>query len=214
MSMNPHDNFESGPKGMSGTTKVLIGLGIGCGVVVVLCCGVVGLGGYWFTKAMESAVSKDPATVQRVTGEIVTIDVPQSFRPEASIDTQFPFGQGSMQMAVYSDPAAKATLMLMQFSGETLANDPNFRGNFEKSMDQQFKKQVVQAEKSEKTDVTINGEPATFTIVEGTGSRSAGQVMQVTGSFRGKTGVAQFVLEAESPDFTREQALEIVKSMK
>ncbi len=214
MSMNPHDNFEPPKSGMSGTTKVLIGLGIGCGVVLLLCCGGFVTVSYWGYNLAKNATSKDPATIQRVTGEIVTIDVPQSFRPESSIDMQIPFGYGSMQMAIYRDPAAKAMLMLMQFSSEALANDPNFRGQFDNSMDQQFKKQVVQAEKSEKADVTINGEPATFTIVEGKGSRSAGQVLQVTGSFHGKTGVAQFVLEAESPDFTREQALEIVKSMK
>ena len=45
--MNPYDTPEHSRPGMSGTTKVLLGMGIGCGVLVLLCCGFFGASTFW-----------------------------------------------------------------------------------------------------------------------------------------------------------------------
>ncbi len=211
--MNPYDNAESRPPGMSGTTKVLLGLGIGCGVLALLCCGGAGVTMYWFGKSIQESMSKDPAKIREVTNEIVTIDIPASFQPEMSMDMQIPFA-GGMQMAMYRDPAAGATLTLTQFTSEAIANDPEMREKFETSVDQQHKKKQMQVNKSENFETTIHGEAATFAIAEGTADNAAGELWQVTGSFHGKAGLAQLMLEAKSSNFTKEQVLELLKSMK
>ena len=62
--VNPYDSPETVRPGMSSGAKVLIGLGIGCGVLVLLCCGVFGVSMYFFGRSFN--MSEDPATVRRV----------------------------------------------------------------------------------------------------------------------------------------------------
>jgi hypothetical protein len=210
---NPYDKSEPAPQGMSGTSKVLLGLGIGCGLVLLLCCGgFAGLTFYWYNLA-KNATSTDPATIRRVTDEIVSIMIPETLKPEMSMDMKIPFNQGAMQAVVYRNEAAGATLTLTQFTNEALSNDPNFKTQFETGMSK-HKQQSIAISKSEQFETTINGQKAIFTISQGTAPGMADELWQVTGDFQGKGGPAILTLEAKSTDFTKDQVLDILKSMK
>jgi hypothetical protein len=209
--MNPYDDQAARPAGMSGTAKLFIGLGIGCGVVLLLCCGGFVAVSYWGYNLAKNAQSTDPAVIRRVTDEIVSIDIPPSFTPEMSLDMQIPFNEGKMQMVQYRDKAAKAFLMLIQFSSDAIAENPAFKTQMQTAMNRP-KSGPMQTEKSQTVEVTINGEPAKFTIVQG--KRGGQDALEVTGAFRGKGGPAQLVLELQGPELAEEQAVAIVKSMK
>ncbi len=49
---------------MSTGGKVLLGVGIGCGVVLLLCCGVFGVAGYYFSKTFQ--LIQDPDQVRTI----------------------------------------------------------------------------------------------------------------------------------------------------
>jgi hypothetical protein len=214
--INPYDVPEPRRPGMSGTSKVLLGLGVGCGALLLICCGVAGIGGYYAYNLAKNAMSTDPDTIREVTNEIVTITIPESFEPQSSMDLNLPFNQGQMQAVVYNDNAVQGVLMLFQFGNAAMVNDPNLRQQFDNSLsaNKKFQHEHLQIEESEKFETTINHEPATFTIAQGTIADAEGKFWRVTGDFRGKGGFAQLMLNAKSPDVTKEQIMEILQSMK
>ena len=72
--VNPYDSPEMARPGMSSAAKVLLGLGIGCGVLVLLCCGGFIFTGVYFTRSIQQAMSEEPDTIRRVADSIVAID--------------------------------------------------------------------------------------------------------------------------------------------
>ena len=74
--MNPYDPPEPPRPGMSGATKVILGLGLGCGITVLLCCGVFGAGMFWVARMAQQSVSNDPDQIHDMTNEIVAIRIP------------------------------------------------------------------------------------------------------------------------------------------
>ena len=89
--MNPYDAPEVEPRGMSGTTKVLLAFGIGCGVLLLLCCGLVGFGGFAGYRYFQNALIDDPDKVRQITDAIVTIEIPESLEPKMAMDMRVPF---------------------------------------------------------------------------------------------------------------------------
>ena len=78
-SANPQWSLQSPPKaGMKGSTKVLIGLAIGFGLLCVLCCGIFGGLGYY----LKRAASHDPQTVRQVTESMVQMEIPERIQTD------------------------------------------------------------------------------------------------------------------------------------
>ena len=115
--VNPYDSPETVRSGMSGGTKVLLGLGIGCGVLVLLCCGVFGVGAFFFGRSVQHAMSEDPATIRSVTDSIVTIEIPPPLEPKMSLDWTMPIvNRKVMTMAIYADKQDHSGLVLFQLA--------------------------------------------------------------------------------------------------
>lgn len=213
--MNPYDTPEHVRPGMSGTTKVLLGMGIGCGVLVLLCCGFFGASTFWLVRTAQKAMTEDPNEIQRLTDTIVTIKIPDSLPPKAGMDFSLPFvGTKVMTWVAYGIEEDRNGLFLAQFS-EELVKEEDMQEQWKDSMRQsgQHDWDDIKVEESDKVDITINGSPATFTIAKGQDSKSK-EVWQVTGSFHGKGGPAMFVMKVDTEDFSREQLGEILDSMK
>ena len=211
--MNPYDTPEHVRPGMSGTTKVLLGMGIGCGVLVLLCCGFFGASTFWLVRTAQKALTEDPGEIRRLTDEIVNIKIPDSLPPKAGMDLSLPFvGTKFMTWVAYGVEDHNG-LFIAQFS-EELVKQGDMQAQWKDSMRQSGQKEWddIKVEESDKVELTINGSPATFTINRGQDSKSK-EVWQVTSSFRGKGGPAMFVLKANTDEFSREQLGEILQSM-
>lgn len=213
---NPYDSPDSGRAGMSGSTKVILGVGIGCGLLLLLCCGGMMLSGYFFAQSAQNAVSKDPARVREVTAEIVEITVPETLPPMMSMDWTIPLvNKKFMSMAAYGEEEhGTNNLIVMQFG--------DFIGD-EKQMQTQFNTQMrgsgqqewgnVELEETEIVKQTVNGEETRFTLGRGKNDKSDADVWQVTGTFKGKGGPAMLMMQGETEKFTKEQVLAIIQSM-
>ncbi|MEX0979176.1 MAG: hypothetical protein WDZ48_10005 [Pirellulales bacterium] len=214
--INPYDSPETVRPGMSGGTKVLLGLGIGCGVLVLLCCGVFGIGGYFFGRSVQHAMSEDPATIRNVTDSIVTIEIPPPLEPKMSLDWTMPIlDRKVMTMAIYGDKQDHSGLVLFQLAedlGDREAMDMQFRNSLRQSGRSQWKEVELKASETFKTE--INGSPAEFTLGVGKDEKSGREVAQATGTFSGKGGPAMLFLQVNAKDFTKDQVMEILKSMK
>jgi len=118
--MNPYDTPEHVRPGMSGTTKVLLGMGIGCGVLVLLCCGFFGASTFWLVRAAQHALTEDPNEIRRLTDEIVAIKIPDSLPPKAGMDLSVPIvGSKFMTWVAYGAKNDRNGLFLAQFAGSS-----------------------------------------------------------------------------------------------
>jgi hypothetical protein len=213
--MNPYDAPEPEPRGMSGTTKVLLAFGIGCGLLVVLCCGIFGLGGVWLASWAGNSVSEEPAKVREATEEIVKIKIPESLEPKAVFDLRVPFrGDRIMTWVSYEGASADNHLVLGQF-GRPLANIEDFESHMKQSMRESGRddREDLDISESETIDTRIHDQDAQFKIAKGKGRRSNKEFWEATGQFRGDGGQAILLLRLASDDFTKEQVLEIINSM-
>jgi len=212
--MNPYDTPEHVRPGMSGTTKVLLGMGIGCGVLVLLCCGFFGASTFWLVRTAQKALTEDPGEIRRLTDEIVNIKIPDSLPPKAGMDLSLPFVGTQFMTWVSYGVEDHNGLFMAQFS-EELVKQGDMQAQWKDSMRQSGQKEWddIKVEESDKIELTVNGKAATFTINKGQDSKSK-EVWQVMGSFAGKGGPAMFVMKANTEEFSREQLGEILNSMK
>jgi hypothetical protein len=222
--VNPYDSPENFRPGMSTGTKVLMGLGIGCGVLVLLCCGGMMVGGYFFGRTMQEAISEDPQQVAAVATSIVEIQVPEPLTPVFSMDFTIPFvNQKAMAMVVYahkrdgSSPKQEnpdSVLVLFQMS-ESFGDRGALKAQFEAQMQQSGRKEweEVQLENEELIEHEVNGGPAQFTFGKGK-RKDDREVWQASGAFDGKGGPAMLFMQLDAEDFTEEQARGVIDSMR
>jgi hypothetical protein len=214
--MNPYDQMPPEPRGMSGTSKVLLAFGIGCGVLVLLCCGVFGLGGYFAANFAKNSVSEDPAKAREITDAIVQIEVPQSLEPKGSMDFHIPIqGDLFMRGAFYSSDEGGNQLIIGEFN-EEMVNSSDFETQFRQSMGNsqgEGQDEDLDIVESETYDAEINGEEASFRIAKAEGRKSKKSFWQVTGQFRGDAGPAILIMRLEAEKFSKEDAIAVIKSM-
>lgn len=223
--MNPYDSPENFRPGMSTGTKVLLGLGIGCGVLVLLCCGGLTIGGYFVGRSMQEAVSEDPQQIAAVTSSIVDMTVPEPLAPVFSMDFTIPIvNQKAMSMVVYTHKRDGGTpkqenpdsvLVIFQMS-ENFGDRAQLKAQFEAQMNQSGRKEWEEAEleSEEIIEHEVNGSPAQFTFGKGKRRKDGREVWQAGGAFDGKGGPAMFFMQLDAEDFTEEQARGLIESMR
>lgn len=215
--MNPYDAPVPERRGMSGTTKVLLGFGIGCGALALLCCGVLGVGGFAAYRFAQNSISDDPAKIREVADEIVTIQIPDTLAPKMAVDARMPFtGVPIMKGVAYMDADEKSFVLLGEANPEFESQTGDIELHFKKAMKQQGRRERDEPEviETEPVETTIHDEPAQFKLSRVIDRKSEVEFFQAEGSFRGNGGPAKLIVEVKSPDFTKEQVLEIIKSMK
>ncbi len=223
--MNPYDSPDQYRPGMSTGAKVLLGLGIGCGVLVLVCCGGLMIGSYFVGRNLERAMSEDPQTIRAVTASIVDIDIPPLLAPAFSLDLNIPFmDRKFMSIAAYayerdgSDPQnehPRSVLALFQMS-ENLADPDAMKTQFESQMREAGRKNWEEAklESQEIIEHEVNGILEQFTFGKGKRDKDGREVWQASGAFDGKGGPAMLFLQFDVEDFTEEEARGVIASMK
>ncbi len=213
--INPYDSPQTPPPGMSSGAKVLLGLGIGCGVVVLLCCGGGVAAMFFFGRGLQRATSEDPETIRRVTAEIVSIEVPPQLEPQMSLDYSVPFVNRKVMMAIYGQKEDKSMLALFQVD-EKFGNPKVMRAQFEQSMEESGRNEwnEVELKEAETLKLEINGTDAEFKVGLGQRNKDDRHVWQATGTFEGKGGPAMLFMQLNAEDFTKEDAMAVLKSMK
>ena len=212
--VNPYDSPETVRPGMSSGAKVFLGLGIGCGVLLLLCCGFFGVAAYFFGRSFN--IDEDPATVRRVADSIVTIDVPETLEPRFSFDWTLPVvNRKMMSMAMYADEEENSDLILFQIS-EDLGNRDAMKMQLQESLRDAGRGQweEVNLDESETFETEINGDSAEFTVGKGKKKGSGREVWQAIGAFEGNGGPAMLFMQLGAEDFSNEQVMDVLKSMR
>jgi len=218
MSMNDFDNTPGGmrplpeKKKMSGGAKVLIWLAVAFGGLILLCCG----GLVWMGYQFANSISEDPATIAALTDEMAQIDVPEELKPKMSFDMKIPFsGQRIMAWVVYLDEGSQSTLMLCGMGpGAGAQNPEQMQQQVEQSMRQQGmqQQQDMVSTQSETRQLTVRGEPASFTFTTGV-TESGAPRTRVNGVFQGKSGLVMIMMDADGEKYTEEQMVRMIEGI-
>jgi hypothetical protein len=76
------------------------------------------------------------------------------------------------------------------------------------------KNEDIDVEETEPFDSKIHEEPAHFEISRGKGRESKEEQWEVVGQFRGDGGPAMLIFKGRTADFTKDQVLDMLTSMK
>jgi hypothetical protein len=216
MSMNP-PNWENAcappPKpGMSGASKLLVGLGIGCLVVVLLCGGVAGVGFWYLKSTVENAMSQDPAVVAANAAKIAQVDMPPGFKPKMSMDMSI----AQMLFVVYDDSPNNA-VTLVQF-GPMFANAK--REDLQRRVDDSLRQQGMNRDQATETAetktvvISIRGGDVPFqitTIKDGQGKPIR---LQALGTFPTTGGTGMITVNVDPAKHNEEAVLKMLRSIR
>jgi len=188
--------MEPKPQGKGCGRKVLVILGIVFVVLAVVCCG-----GYYI---FDLTITGDPAGVRAKTAEITEIEIPDRLEPKMAMSVKCPFTDSTSTIVMYTDEDTNDSPSMCMLA----ANAP--------MVDQWQVQGPENIEATEESEVTmeIRGETATFTISKGAGQQSGGSRIAVTGTFQGKEGPTVFILNVDAEEFSEEEVIEMLESIK
>jgi hypothetical protein len=218
--MSIHEDWKTPevPKqGMSTTVKVLLIVGGIGGVLLLLCCGGIGLFVYKAKEALqEFALTTDADEIETRAGRIAQIDIPPDFEPTLGFDL------GIMRWVGYEKtPRDGSRLMLFELNGVMLQNKTfaQQRQEMEQMLKQQgsqnggFEMQIDVAER-ETRKVNIRGKPVEFEFNKGTTSPEGKAVRQAIGAFKTPTGVALLNLIVPEEGYDESAVVKMIESIR
>lgn len=207
---------------------VLLGLGIGCVVVILLCGGVLAVGGFFLYRTAEefaemamAASSDDPAEIRSRTAEITEITIPDKFEPEYSFKMDFqtalPIADAdgavvTPRFVVYSLDEDDGVLMLasvdnLDYSAEEMMMqaraslfDPDEWEDFEIT-------------EEETREIVVRDEPASFDFAKGKHRSREDEYWRVFGTFEGASGPAAILIFMRAEEGAEDEIREIIDSI-
>lgn len=215
MSNDPNMPPMYGPQQRSGGGgKVWLFLGLGCGAMLLLCCGVGGFMLYNVGKNFKPI--SEPAAVAELAKNIAEVDVPAGFRPATGFSFKIPFTDQSMTMVVFQAPNNQGGVFLTEFSaGFGSTSQEDLKRQMESSLNQQGQAtKQLQVLETRSIEVTIHDEPATFNIQKAKDPATNQEYVQVIGVFKGKSGTAMLMAQLPADQYTEEDAEKLVRSIK
>lgn len=215
MSIDPNTPPAYGPAPrQGGGSKIWLFLGLGCGVMLLLCCGVGGLMTYQFSKSFKPIT--DPAAVASLGQNIASMDIPEGFRPATGFSFTIPFTDQSMTMVVYQSSNGQGGVFLTEFSAGFGSTSPEeLKRQMEQSLNQQGQgTKQLQVLETRSVEVVIHGEPATFNIQKAKDPGTNQEYVQVIGVFKGKAGTAMLMAQLPADQYTEDDAEKLIRSIK
>ena len=200
--------------------KLLKGLGCGCLLVVLLCCGG-GIGSYFWIK---KSISEDPVRARALTQEIARIDIPASLAPMGSLAMKFPLTAKLVAKGVvYGNADARSIAdthsILILGSGALLdaGNPEQTRFQFQKSFRMQRPGEHADElidEHSEQKELTVKGQTTTFVFTEGKDAKTHAKRLEVIGLFPGQEGTAVFFFMGDAEKYPAEKIKALIESIR
>jgi hypothetical protein len=201
----------------------LWGVAIGCGAVLLLCCGGFGLVAVYMGLVVQRGLSDDPAVAQARAAEIADITLPAEFKPTASFELRVPVtGRGVLTWVLYQADSRGDSFESFILLGQLYADVPEesrdaVMQRFLKSLvdNEKIYEQVQQeSEKPQTRELTIRGQKAEFLFYHGRGTVSEQKYRLVQGQFRGKAGTAILYLRADADKYDEAALMRIIESIR
>lgn len=195
--------------GMSSGTKVLIVVASIAGVSVLLCCGgVVYIG----SKFKPEIKINDPVAASATAAEIVTIDVPEQFRPSDSMKMNF--GVMKMKMAMFKAQVGGGTVILAEMQMPAMPQQQDQEAQLRQSLRQQnVNNRELVVRESEMREFDVRGEKVKFLFAKAEEVSTGAAFRQVTGTFPSKQGIAILQVQVEEEHYDEEAVVKMLESI-
>jgi len=206
--------------------KWIIGLGIGCGGILALCCGLGVLGMYLIGSSLQESITEDPQMVVELTGQLTEIDIPEKLKPKLAVDAKIPFTDKMYFKGVVFDAEKEDALLVIGMLGEWLQSKyADVQSQREEELrtvleliaqeDKVNQHEDMVVENLRQKKVAIRGKEAVFNITTGKGVATRAPRIEVDGSFIGKDGhPVVLALFADADALNEEQVDAIIESIK
>jgi RNase P/RNase MRP subunit p29 len=214
------DEVVSGGRRSSGSSMApwLIGGGIGCLLIVVMCAGVIGFGVYTAQQFAGQMFVTDANQVRERTAELAEMAIPDTFQPALGVQlpeviTDAAEGEEPFRWVIYTRNDGRGYLAIGYVAG--VMDDPDQQTT---GLDG-FLAQCGETHRSiEITDedireMTIRGEDAEFTFSRGTVEGSDEDFRQVIGHFEGKRQRTWLILQVEAEAYDETEIVAIIASI-
>lgn len=198
------------PPGMRTGVKVLLGATLGCAVILLLL-----VGGFIALVAVFGAkgASTDPAVVDRLRREIVSIEIPDSLEPTASF--QLPAFL-NLCWVFYADRQNRSTLVLNTSDAWKIDDPQRARTVVERSLRAQQHEsgaeRIQQRQTSQKV-VKIRGQMIPFTITVGQGVESKTLRLNVLGIFPGREYPVLLMFDGDATVYPEPRIVRMLESI-
>lgn len=209
------------PRPKSSGTKWLLGCGLGCGVFMLLCCGVGVYGVYSMQSYFEDSFIKDPVIAKQKSDEIAKIDLPDSFEPLGFLELRLPIVDIEfVKMGVWGTDELGGEghdlCIIAEFNGDMMGEHDmsEMSDSIEQSMQQQGQGQgdVIVDERSQ-LNVKIRDQDVQFQIAKGHLEKTNEPVWQAIGVFQGETGPVLVMLVVRQENMSEEELHRVLESI-
>jgi hypothetical protein len=227
--MNDAQTFQIEPprRASSGKGKLLAGIGIGCVVAGLLCCGLVAGVSWWAVDFVAKMISTNPAEIRAQTEQIASLDIPPRFEPQAMLHIDPPFIEEVGSMVIYGNKASGESLLLGEYRHLDVSNrSPSdvFRDvdtNVNISINGQDRRFDVRDERDadfeeasrEQIERPMRSGAARFEIVQGKEKGSKGERIIVYGTFPGHRGSGIFHMSVDAEKSSVEDVKRVIESL-
>jgi len=207
------------PQGMGTGTKILLGCSIGCGAMMLLCCGGIFATGYLGVRWLERSVIREPAQIQAIAADVAAIDVPDHLQPKAGINMHVPIiDRTFIKAVVYTDEEQKQLLAIGEFSESfSEVDEQTLRDEIDRALEKgdasQDRDDDFRVTETHALDIDVRGQPAKFRIEEGTDAHDK-KLVRAFGDFQGHHGLGMVFLQLDGETHTVEQVEDILRSIR
>ncbi len=220
--MNPNWAPQPSKPGMSGGAKLLIGIAIGCGIMMLLCCGGLFGVGFFMQRWVQKAINQDPAAVREQTASMLKIDVPAGLEPTLAFRMEkLPWGQdvgkAVPSFVVYADRPTESQLILVSATdGTSPQNQRLVRSQVNAMLQQQGSadEEDLQVEKTYPKELQIGDQKVVVTITKGKSPSTGKKRLRVAGSFQGNQEPIVLLVSVDAEKYDEETVIRMLESIK
>ena len=191
--------------GMSTGAKVLIVLLSLAGLVVLLCCGI----GLWIWSTGTFEVVQTPDAAIETTREIVSIDIPETFKPKQSMKMGL-FGVG-FEMALYETEDGAGGLVIGEMKGVPAGNaQPEMQ--MRQALQQRDGQGELKVNRSETRELEVRGQSVRFEFAEAVDD-AGNEFRLVSGAFATEDGQGFLLVQMPAESYDEEAVVEMIESI-
>lgn len=191
---------------MSRTTKILLGVVVGLGV---LCCIGVVVFAYVGQRILNENISTSPEDAAAAAKEMIDYELPAGYQEFGAVDM---FGLKMVFIGQGGTDEVMA-IMLMQFPASLGFDQEQMRQQMQQSWSQQSGSGEIALSPVESEEVTIREQTVTLTTFEGT-DENGNKIRQAFTAFEGKTGLVMLMAISDEDQWDEEGLNEFLGSIR
>ncbi len=210
MEANPYESSAAVLHKRRFSARLLVTAGIGCGLLMLLCCGGFATISLLTGKYSQKRATMDPNEIRSFTKAIAALDIPSFLQPQSGV-----------QITVSGDVTQTGVVYLSQDNADSLTIGQVAESDGADSRRQLdallagagIPREELLIQQSTRVERKINGETTSFTVSKGSGEVSQNEYWRIRGEFRGRNGRALLFCQTRADAWSEQQIEQFILSI-